>query len=243
MKSPFSMKWPGTVLLTVILFFRLNNVSAQDGLSDSQIKERLQIIRQMLDGEKPNADLWWYGWLIGYGAATVGQGVMGLTGKDKQTRQDMSLGAATTFLGAVGQIISPMLPSNAPDRFAAISENTSEERIKKLPDAERLLKACALREKEGRSWKTHAIAGVVNLGGGLVVWLGFKRSVWEGVGNFAVNTAIAEAQIWTQPTRAVDDYEEYVRGYRCKGEPGRHESKKRWSVNRAPGGIRICIQL
>ncbi|MCK7538546.1 MAG: hypothetical protein MZV63_50095 [Marinilabiliales bacterium] len=47
-----------------------------------------------------------------------------------------------------------------------------------------LLKMLAVREKEGRSWKTHAIAGAVNLSSGLITWLGFKRTVWDGIGEF-----------------------------------------------------------
>jgi hypothetical protein len=216
---------------------------ARDNESDSRISERLQAIRLALEQGKPGSDRWWYGWLIGYGAATIGQGAVGLTAGDRRTRQDMVLGAATTCIGAIGQVISPMASSNAPVLLAALPENTPGERAKKCAYAEELLKACAQREKEGRSWKTHAIAGAVNLGSALVVCLGFKRDIWEGVGNFAINTAVTEAQIWTQPTRAVHDDEAYARGGLPPEGPDRRESKKRWSLNRVPGGIGIRILL
>jgi hypothetical protein len=188
----------------------------------------------MLERGKSGSDRWWYGWLIGYGAATVGQGAAGLAGKDKGTKQDMFLGAATTCLGAIGQIISPMTPSSAPGRLTNLPEGTPGERMKKCAYAE---------EREGRSWKTHAVAGAVNLGGALVLCLGFKRGLWEGVGNFAFNTAIAEAQIWTQPMRAVKDHDEVVRRGRPGGNPFRLELKKRWSLYRTPAGIGVCIEL
>ncbi|MEJ2627922.1 MAG: hypothetical protein P8078_05145, partial [bacterium] len=176
-----------TILLLLIFLFQFFPARAQDELSDAQVQERLQLIQQLLERGKPNANRWWYGWLIGYSAATIGQGAVWLISDDKNTRQDMALGAATTFLGAMGQIITPMTPGTAPDRLARISEGTPQERRDKLLKAEKLLEECALREKEGRSWKMHALTGVVNLAGGIIVWLGFDRNIWEGVGNFALN--------------------------------------------------------
>ncbi len=229
------------ILFSLLLFYQCYPVFAQNELSDSQVKERLQVLQQMLKQGEPNADRWWYGWLIGYSAATVGQGAIFLTSEDKETRQDMALGAATTFLGAMGQIIAPMTPGSAPDRLARIPESTPEQRRKKLAEAEELLKQSALREKEGRSWKNHAITGIVNFGSGLVVWLGFKRSIWEGVGNFALNTVITEAQIWTQPTRAIKDYNEYMSRYQSGSDMGCSQSEVKWFVNVYPGGVGVSI--
>jgi hypothetical protein len=111
MGKPPIRKYSGTFLLSVLLLCQWNTASAQEGLSDSQIREKLQAIRQMLERGKPNVDRWWTGWLIGYSAATVGQGAVCLINKDKGIRQDMALGAATTCLGALGQIME-----NACDR-------------------------------------------------------------------------------------------------------------------------------
>jgi hypothetical protein len=229
-------------LFTALLFLPGGPASAQNESSDLKVRVKLQTVQRMLEQAKPNAGRWWYGWLIGYGAATLGQGAAGLASGDKSTRQDMFLGAATTGLGAAGVILSPMPSVSAPARFAGLPENTPGERAKKLESAVELLKACALREKEGRSWKTHALAGVVDLGSALVVRFGFKRSVGESVVNFALNTAVAEAQIFTQPTRAMDDYEEFLRGDRPENDRMRLESKLRWCLNRSPGGIGIRIE-
>jgi hypothetical protein len=230
-------------ILLLIFLCRINPATAQDELSDSQVKDRLQFIEQALERGKSNANQWWYGWLIGYSAATIAQGAIGLASDDKSTRQDMALGAATTFLGAVGQIITPMTPCSAPARLAGISESTPAERKEKLVRAEKLLQECASREREGRSWKTHAITGVVNLSSGLIVWLGFKRSAWEGLGNFALNTAITEAQIWTQPTRAIRDYDNYNKTYESEQKLSCRKPGRNWSVNIYPGGIGIGVMF
>lgn len=241
MEKPFIRTKLSSIILLLIFLCRINPALAQDELSDSQVKERLQFIQQVLEQGKSNADHWWYGWLIGYSAATIAQGAIGLTSDARATRQDMALGAATTFLGAVGQIITPMVPGSAPDRLAGISESTPAERKEKLTKAEKLLQACALRESEGRSWKAHAITGVVNIGCGLIVWLGFKRSAWEGLGNFALNTIITEAQIWTQPTRAIRDYENYSKTYESEQKLSCHKSGRNWLVNIYPGGLGISV--
>ena len=143
------------IILLFVFLAQSNLASAQDELSDSQIQERLQTIHQILEHGKSNANRWWYGWLIGYSTTTIAQGAIGLTSGDKETRQDMALGAATTFLGAMGQIIAPMVPGTAPDRLADTPESTPAERKAKLLKAEKLLNECALREREGRSWKRH----------------------------------------------------------------------------------------
>jgi len=242
MKKCFIGKHPGSILFLIVLL-QFHSGAAQDASPDSLVQEKLRVIRGMLDRGQPGAGRWWTGWLVGYGAATIAQGAVSLASKDKDMREDMALGAATTFLGAVGQIISPMVPTSAPDRLAAMPETTPEERMKKLSEAESLLKECALREKSGRSLKAHAITGIVNLGSGLVVWLGFKRSIWEGVGNFALNTAVTEAQIWTQPTRAVHDYDDYAVRYQTGAGQHLLKSQIHWSLNAVPGGlgIRICF--
>ncbi len=212
-------------------------LSAQEPLSERETAERLALIQEMLSDGKQDASLWWNGWLWGYGLATAVQGAVFLASDHLQTRQDMAVGAVTTLLGMAGQLIAPMTPASAPGKLAASPEGTPEERKAKLAEAERLLAACAKREKDGRSWKNHALTGAVNLGAGLVVWLGFKRSVWEGLANFAVNTVVTEVQIWTQPIRAVRDYEDYVRGTRM----GSRSVKSRmvFTVYGVPGGLGV----
>ncbi|TAL80671.1 MAG: hypothetical protein EPN88_01025, partial [Bacteroidetes bacterium] len=173
-----------TIIFIIIYFFQFLNISAQVEIPDSVIMERIHLIENMLIKGKPNSDRWWYGWLAGYSAATIVQGSVFLSSNNEGLREDMALGAVTTLLGAAGQLLTPLLPSSAPGRLSKIPENTHEERLQKLNEAEELLKACALREKSGRSWKVHAVTSVVNIGSGLVTWLGYERNVRAGVENF-----------------------------------------------------------
>jgi hypothetical protein len=191
-----------------------DSLTAQAMLPDSLVKERIQVIQRTLDGGKRNANLWWYGWLAAYGAAAVTQGAIWIASDKLATRQDMALGVLTGLLGMGGQIISPMVPGYAPGRLENIPGGTPEENARKLREAEKLLEESAKREKEGRSWKVHALDGAVNLGCGFIMWFGYKRTFLEGIENVALNQAVCEIQIFTQPTRAIKEYKTYCRKYK-----------------------------
>jgi len=232
------------VFMSIIFMFGVNIALAQNSASilpDSLVKERIDYIQKVLDQGKSNANRWWYGWLIGYSAATVGQGANFFISDSKKTKQDMALGAAITFLGAAGQIIDPMTPGSAPATLRIIPENTPQERRKKLLEGKRLLQKCARREKDGRSLRTQLIVGAVNLTSGLIVWLGFKRGIWEGLKNFALGTAVTEIQIFTQPTKAINDYANYDRKYRTNPKPSLRKRQKTFFVSLCPNGLRIGI--
>jgi hypothetical protein len=231
----------GPIILFLILFFQSYDLSAQDEIPDSVIMERIHLIEQMLARSKPGVERWWIGWLGAYGVATIGQGAVALTSNNESLREDMYLGAATTLLGVAGQLLTPLLPPYKTDRLAKITEDTHEARLQKLKNAEELLKECARREKSGRSWQMHAVTGAVNLCGGLIVWHGFKRNVWAGVQNFALNTIITEAQIWTQPTRAVKDYRNYCKMYIDGEKPGAPKPNAKWLISAGPGMVSLKV--
>lgn len=230
-----------TIILFLILFFQFYDLSAQNEIPDSLLTERIRVIEQMVARGKPGVERWWIGWLGGYGAATVGQGAVAVTTNNGSLKEDMYLGAATTLLGVAGQLLTPMLPLYKTDRLSEIPEDTHEARLQKLKNAEELLKECARREKSGRSWQVHAVTGAVNLCGGLIVWYGFKRDAWAGVQNFALNTIITEAQIWTQPTRAMKDYKNYCKKYIEGENPANPKPNPAWLLSAGPGVVSLKV--
>jgi len=227
----------------LVFIIQVLPLSGQDVISDSLITERLQDIHKMLDQDLINAQRWWYVWLAGYSAGTVGQGIVYFSSESKSTKQDMALGSAVSFLGVVGQLLTPMVPRSSSVGDSQIAQSISPDQLKELYNSEELMKALALREKEGRSWKVHAVTGAVNIGSGLITWLGFKRSFWDGVENFALNTVITETQIWTQPTRAIKDYKNYCNKYNTGPGPNVLKPEKEWFVHVYPGGITIELNF
>jgi hypothetical protein len=198
-------------------------------------------IRTTVHKEEVRFQRWWYGWLTGYSAATIGQGVIALTTDNNSLKQDMALGAATTFLGAAGQLLTPMYAYGSPLRQYKLEEEIDTAGMLSQEKYEALLKALALREKEGRSWKIHAVTGVVNLGTGLITWLGFKRTFMDGVEIFAINTVITEAQIWTQPIRAVKEYQRYLDRTNYEAEQLTADPGSELNLNVFPGGISVTL--
>ncbi len=105
-------------------------LKAQDQVSDSLLNERVKYLQETLDHDVKNAQIWWYGWLAGYSAATVGQGIVYFTSDNLKTRQDMALGSATTLLGALGQIIAPMPhPASSSENMDIAGAATRPDRI------------------------------------------------------------------------------------------------------------------
>jgi hypothetical protein len=229
------------VLLLLLFFANSINLSAQDVSSDSLSHERIQYIQQALSQSRNKVNRWWYGWLGIYGVATVGQGTAFLLSKDVSTRQDMALGTSIALVGFGGQLLMPLNTGHDADIIAQLPETTKAEQLSKLAKAEELFKQNATNEKTGRSWQIHALNEAVNLGSGLITWLGYKRSVWDGVGTFMLNSVVTEIQIWTQPTRTQKDYENYCRKYKSDKNAQAYEPPTEYYLRTYPSGVSLRI--
>jgi len=224
------------IIFFAIFFFQNLSLAGQAAETDSLMDERQKEIQKFIERDRINAQCWWYGWLGAYSAATVGQGIVYFSSDSKATRQDMALGSATTLLGALGQIVTPLVP-----RTSSGHNSRSADSLVSL-NSQEFLREIAMREKAGRSWKVHAVTGVVNIGSGLITWLGFKRSFRDGVENFILNTAVTEAQIWTQPVRAAKDYERFYGKY-SQSAANFKKPEKEWFVSVYPGGVSIKLRF
>jgi hypothetical protein len=223
------------LVLVVLLAIAIPAMAEDIGsLTDRAVTNRIAYIQHALDdGQKP-ANLWWYGWLIGYTAATAGQLAARSGTDDEKQRQDMLVGAATTALGAVGQIALPMEAGRLPARLRGMADDTPEARRVKLVAAEEFLRRSAARETLGRSWQTHAIAGAVNLAAGLVIWRHYDRSASDGLLTFAVGQLVSEIQIFTQPTKAVRDLRTYEQRSGWEQADAAATSHRTWYVGIGP---------
>ena len=225
----------------ILFIFQSLNLLAQTNLPDSLVQKKIVNIQNSLNHSKVGINTWWYGWLAGYSVATIGQGTVYLLSNDKSTKQDMALGAATTLLGAAFQLITPLSIDKELETLKQLPDSTESDHLKKLVVAEKLFEKVASNEKAGRSWQVHALNTTVNLGSGLITWLVYKRSVWDGVENFILNSVVTEAQIWTQPTRAMRDYQNYCRKYNSDFIPLANKLQPQYFVCAYPGGVVLRI--
>jgi hypothetical protein len=232
----------GLICLSLFIFQDLPLYS-QTLNPDSLRNLRLQEFQKIVNHDKLSAQRWWYGWLAGYSAATAGQGIVYFSTGNKAARQDMALGSATTFLGAIGVLITPIVPKKSSFQNPDSQINDSSQRYFDATYPENLLKEIAQKEKEGRSWKIHAVTGVVNIGSGLITWLGFKRSIKAGLVNFAFNTIITETQIWTQPVKAIRDYQNYCDYIKTSSMTQNFKPEKRWYLCSYPAGFTLRLDF
>ncbi len=178
-------------------------------MTDTEVTNRLQFIQGSLDGGQEAANLWWYGWLIGYGGAAVQQFIAHSNADNENRKQDTAVGYVTSAIGVVGQLVAPLEACRLAARLREMPGDTPEARRAKLAAAEGYLRRSAAQEAFGRSWKMHAITAAVNLGTGLFLWLHYNRPDRDGLGIFCVGQVVSEIQIFTQPMRAVRDLREY----------------------------------
>jgi hypothetical protein len=243
------MKKPGVrsdfifIILFIITLFTVDPVDGQVVNGDSLNSRYTRDIKQLVKENRHSANTWWYTWLAGYGAATVVQSGIAITSPELKTRQDMWNGAATTFLGVVGLLVTPLVPKESRVSKLAAEGKDPGHIYSDADFSKAMLKEIARREKFGRSWKVHAVTLAVNVGSGLVTWLGFDRSFGDGMVTFAINTAITETQIWTQPIRAVKDYNNYERAHEAGQLAGPVVPRKQWMVSAGPGGVSIRLRF
>jgi hypothetical protein len=227
------------VAVVASLFLLASGAAAQDAASptDTEVTNRLSFIQGALDGGKKAADFWWYGWFGGYSAATVGQLAVYSGSDNEKQRQDMLVGSVTTALGAAGVVVFPLEAGRFASRLRTIPAATPEERRSKLASAESFLRQAAAQESFGRSWKAQALATAVNLAAGLTIWLHYNRPAQDGLVTFAIGQLISEAQIFSQPMKAVRDLQEYDRRTDFDRVGSVPDTRHTWYVSVYPAGI------
>ena len=197
-------------LITMIIVMSFFSLYAKSQvIPDANVRQRIDFLQKSISNDQNGTMKWWVGWLAGYGALTAGQATVWYSSEETNLRQDMATGAATTFLGMIGQFVSVYQPQHFAAKFNQLPEGTPAERLSKMTQMEKFLTDRSALEIEARKWKAHLPSLGVNLASGLVTWVGFHRTVWDGITNFALNCAISETQIWSQPLRAKKELKRY----------------------------------
>ena len=171
-------------------------------------EDRLELLQDRLDAGEGTSTVWWYGWLGTYSALTVGQGAVYFATDDDQLRANALVGSAGSLLGVVSVLASRLPSISAGADLRRVSGSTRQ----KITAGEALLDESAEAEAFGRSWVSHGLGFLVAAGQGAVLWGAYDLPV-DGAISFAVSLAMSELQIFTQPTRAIDDRREYRARY------------------------------
>ncbi|HEY3449589.1 MAG TPA: hypothetical protein VGK67_24765 [Myxococcales bacterium] len=164
-----------------------------------KFEARHAFIQEQLDDGQLYAKVWWYGWMAGYTALALGQAIPAGLLTSRQDRVNFTVGAITSALAIVATGVMPLDAMYAGDRVRGLPADGL-----RLSRAEQILFATAKEERFWQSWIFHVLGAGVGVAAGLVVWLGYGYLV-DGIVTALGSVALNEIQMWTQPTRAIDD--------------------------------------
>jgi hypothetical protein len=176
-------------------------------MSDAELDQRLQFIETRLARQTPNARYWQYGWTGFHAAGAAAQGLLAVDADDNDDEVNYIVGAVKSS-GALAQMLIRPLPAvQSSARLQAMPSETREERIRKLERGEALLRENAARAAGRSGWKRHLIGIGANLIGGAAI-AAFGDSS-DAVTSTLIGIAVSETNIWTEPSRAAEDLEDY----------------------------------
>jgi len=213
--------------------------------SDSLVKEKIAFIENSLQAMHSNVSSWQYSWYTTYSLLAAGQGTNYFFSENLGVKQGMALGVITSSLGLGGMLTKPLKSNKALKILVKLPENTVEERKIKLQMAEELLKKSSVREMERKNWQSHATAGAVNLTAGLITWLGFDKTIKDGLITFGISTIIAELNFLTQPKKSIKTYKAYKQKYNSPDAGFSYLKKQRvnWFLSASPTGFRLNLSF
>ncbi len=210
--------------IALLLFcFSTRGAIAQNSpnLSGPEMRERLEFIQTSLNSGEGGATIWWWSWLGIYSVLTAGSFILAGVSDGDTEKITNTVSGVQSALGAVGMLISPFAPRYVPETVRSLPRGTENELSSSFGEARVLFNAAADDAVMGRSWINHVLALVVNGGGALVIWKKYGDRIEddgenpkkEALMNFVLGTIVSEIQIFTQPTRAIRDREEYRRRF------------------------------
>jgi hypothetical protein len=206
------LTWPLVSLVVALFVWSPHTCAAQAGrlsgeISNTELEQRLKFIETRLARLSPDARVWQYGWTGFHAASAVAQGVLAVDANDSDDEVNYLVGAVKST-GALAQMLIKPLPAvQSATRFQALPSQSREERLGKLAQGEALLHENADRAATRSSWKRHLIGIGANLIGGVAI-AAFGDSS-DAVTSTLLGVAVSEASIWTEPTRAINDLEDY----------------------------------
>lgn len=132
----------------------------------------------------------------------------GATTRDGSNQAARFIQAGKSGLGMLDLTLRPHVGRHGAERIRAISKDGPGGCAERLQFAEKTMSQAADAANMRWNWKRHLWSFMINLGSGLAVAEG-----WDDPGtgwrDFAVSTVSAELHIWTHPTRAYHDWDEY----------------------------------
>jgi hypothetical protein len=192
---------------------------------DREVTSRLTFIQTALDEGVVNANRWYYSWMIIHGTSTfysLGATLTMDDPDDRDLRYDSAVSMILSSYAVADLLLTPIPARTSAGILRKLPATNSIERTRKLHVAENYLEHCARVERGWRSWEPHVFLACINAAGGMIIAFGDDRKK-DGLVSFIVGMLVAEFQIFTAPSRAIDDWEEYNRRF-IRSYESKHQS-------------------
>jgi hypothetical protein len=230
------------LVLAVLLVTSVAHAQAPLRSNDDEIVERLHFIQERLKAETVQARAWEAGWSVvdvgglGYSAYQISQ-----SGNRAQLTEGI-VGAVKSIGGVARIALAPLKTGRGVGELDGVPDGTPDERLRRVVLAEALLRRNAHEADLRFSWKPHIISLLINLAGGIAVWI--AGDFWRGLQSAGIGFAVGEVQIWTAPWQARRDLREYRQqfgGFASDSAPRPSSVAARPSVSVSAGGVRLSF--
>jgi hypothetical protein len=181
-------------------------------LSDEELDARAQFLERRLRRDVKLLALWQVGYSVVYGGGFLYQAGNAVTAGSTAERADFVVGTVKSFVGLVTRLAQPPRALVGVRPLLALPNTTRLDRVNRLLAAEALLRADARESDRRYHWLPHTLNALLNLAGGLIVWLGY-HDLSRAAESTGIGFAVGELQIWTRPWQGKRAWAEYRRAY------------------------------
>lgn len=204
-------------------------------MDNAELDARLKFIETRIASQRPGAQYWQYGWTGFHAASAAGQALLAVDASDTDDEINYLVGAAKSTGALAQMMIKPLPVVQGSIQFHEMPSRTRDERIAKLARGESLLRVNAERASSRTSWKRHLTGiGANLLGGGIIAAFGDGS---DAITSTLIGITVSEINIWTEPSRAVNDLEDYRN---TRWAPGQ-SSRVNWQV--IPAHNRLMVKV
>lgn len=208
---------------------------------DADTEARLEFLETRLDEGEKSAKLWWRSWMAVFTIGAVYGIVGGATDDNNETAIASYITAGKSTLGIAQLVFRPYVARHGAEPIREIPKSSAEGCSQRLQLAEKHMASSAKDANMRRSWVRHVSALVLNLGAGIVVAEALDEPE-QGWQDFAISEVSSELHIWTYPTRARNDWEEYRTRY-FGTSPALSSTAPQWDFVARRGGVGIVYKF
>jgi len=172
---------------------------------------RMEFVESRLEEGRRAALYWQNGWTAFYAVSSLAQAALWIDADNSDDSVNYGIGALKSAGGLADMLLRPHPGRLGKAPLRELPGATPEQRRRRLDAGETTLLHSAERAASRRSWRPHLkVLGVNLVAGALIAAFGDEG---DAVSSTALGLAIGEANIWTQPARPEEDWDEYRRRF------------------------------